>query len=711
MSYRLQTMGRTALVSVLLAASGLAQATDGTNAVVVIDPTDPVSLYVGHYYKAARDIPDHHVIYMPITSSNYTTFRQFQLPIVRAVLTERNLDQLVDFVVLAPSDTFFVAAPGLVVDACSPVSRFSITSAYASVFLDDVFAAGGVPVLYPNPYGRPNSVIPLYFSGFAGYSNGLVSGSGSRQLIGSLLGYTGERGNTVEEIITMIDRSVASDATSPIGTVYYMRTTDAARSGPRHDSYPTVIDEINALGGNAVQINANLPTGQHDAMGVMSGFANTNIENANFTMLPGSFGDHLTSWACTFDNSNQTKASQWIRKGASGSYGAVQEPCNYPNKFPHARMHAFYYQGLPLGAAVWRSLAAFPFQGLLLGDPLTNPYDIPPIAQITVEPGVPGPGLARVSYTASTPKPGASLTSTARVYVDGSFAGVTLSALPLNLNTTIMSDGWHEVRITIHDTTAVRADTSSATGLVVDNLGRSVEFLSLPTSASLNDTLTIDARAFGSGVSEVRLLQHGRIVAATPGREGRIRLPARVLGRGVSNLQLEALYADGMQVRSAPVAIDLTDAAANPSPQAPQSFAYAALLQPSQDRMIHLPFATDGNLSQLSFQVLTAPTQASINAGTGGSSVLITPNANASGMDRLVYRVTGPGGSTEASIRISYDGSLPDDRNGDGEVDIEDLYHITQNPFDITGDGQANSADWQLMEQIIRAEIPFERPR
>ena len=49
----------------------------------------------------------------------------------------------------------------------------------------------------------------------------------------------------------MIDRSVASDETHPLGTDYYMETTDVARSSPRDPFYPAAVDQITGaeLGG------------------------------------------------------------------------------------------------------------------------------------------------------------------------------------------------------------------------------------------------------------------------------------------------------------------------------------------------------------------------------------------------------------------------------------------------------------------------------
>lgn len=44
----------------------------------------------------------------------------------------------------------------------------------------------------------------------------------------------------------------------------------------------------------------------------------------------------------------------------------------------------------------------------------------------------------------------------------------------------------------------------------------------------------------------------------------------------------------------------------------------------------------------------------------------------------------------------------PWDGTGDGRVDVEDLYHLTQNPADINGDGLADEQDLRCLEHYIR---------
>src|SRR5690606_33177530 len=131
---------------------------------------------------------------------------------------------------------------------------------------------------------------------------------------------------------------------------------------------------ITSRGGTASTLSGVLPENHNDCLGIVTGWADPDIDGAPMTLLPGAFADHLTSWAATFDINNQTKISAWIRRGASGSAGTVEEPCNYPGKFPHANLHAFYFQGLSLGEAYFRSLGHLPFQGLFIGDPLTRPF-------------------------------------------------------------------------------------------------------------------------------------------------------------------------------------------------------------------------------------------------------------------------------------------------------------------------------------------------
>jgi hypothetical protein len=354
------------------------------DALLIVDPTRPDAMYIGNYYLDARDIPSAHVLYMDPMASDYeTVFATDNIDALLGTIANRGIQDHCDYIIVAPASSYRVHAPGLVSDGCVPVNNFSLSSVYTMVYIKHRVLSGDMSSARTNRYYSTTN-IPIAFDSEIIWQNGHPSetGNGHRYFIGAYLGYTGERGNTVDEIITMIDRSVAVDGTRPEGTFYFMETTDELRSGPRDGYYDTAVQIITDLGGNAEHLFDVLPLGRHDCLGIMTGWASPDIVGADMTILPGAFCDHLTSYAGHFDTSSQTKMSAWITKGASGSWGTVEEPCNSSGKFPHARMHIYYYQGLSLGEAVLRSVGYIPFQGLLYGDPLTRPFAYLPEVEV-----------------------------------------------------------------------------------------------------------------------------------------------------------------------------------------------------------------------------------------------------------------------------------------------------------------------------------------
>jgi hypothetical protein len=193
-----------------------------------------------------------------------------------------------------------------------------------AIVAGDATEAFGLRVMEPNGYyaGEVSAVAFHSSLGWAGGASTTDLGA-PRYFIGAMLGYTGPRGNTPGEIVAMIDRSVAADGTQPAGTFYFLKTTDYARSSPRHNFFPEVISFIQGLGGQAQQLNGfplpDLPVPRHDCLGILTGWPDPQIAEADMTILPGAFCDHLTSWAGKFDQTQQTTVAEWIAKGASGS--------------------------------------------------------------------------------------------------------------------------------------------------------------------------------------------------------------------------------------------------------------------------------------------------------------------------------------------------------------------------------------------------------
>ena len=645
----------------LAALSAVTQAGGGSeNVLLVVDPTNPESLYVANYYKAARDIPDANVLYMAPGAADYPQFVAERLPGFLGSLAQKNLEDHIDFVVLPSGGSFYIPAPGLVGDACSPVTRFAAPTPFTLAFrAADVL--DGIGSQIKNRYAR-NSWEPQHFDSNITWLGGVPSTAvnARRYYIGAMLGYTGSNGNTLAEVLAMIDRSVASDFTRPSGTFYFMETADPARSDPRENAFPIAVSQLIANGGEGQHLFDWLPYGQHDALGIMTGFAALDIDGANLTLLPGSFADHLTSYAATFDDFSQTKMTRWIAKGASGTAGTVEEPCNYDGKFPHARLHVAYYRGLSLGEAWFRSVGFEPFQGLFLGDPLTRPWAWPPLVDVPGAPSGPVNGTVLLAPTASATASGANI-AYLELHVDGVLQATIANGGSFALDTTRLAEGWHELRVLAFDDTLARHVAAWKGTLEVANSARAVTLGASPLSGDLAQVFDLTFNATGGAVDEVQLLQNERVVASSTLAAGTLSLHGQMLGAGTVHLQARARFTDGREARSTPVTLALAYSGVTTG-ALPQAFSFTKRLTRTNPSgpgpfVLELPATFDDPLASATYTIVTPPAQAAILSSASGPWRVLRPNIGAFGSDSLVFRVTTPAGtSADATVVLEYGG-------------------------------------------------------
>ncbi len=688
----------TILAAVGLAASALtAQTLAGGSpekTLIIIDPTNPTSLYLGNYYKNARGIPDSNVLYIHPNAANFAAFNEQNIPALLGSMDHADIDDHIDLIVVAPGNSFFINAPGLVTDGCSPVRRFSISGAYTMSFIADEILAG-VPITTSNRYMRPTE--GRAFSSSITYLGGSPSGSPSarRYLLGSMLGYTGQRGNTITELIDMIDRSVGVDGTFPAGTFYFMETNDVLRSGPRDGLFDGAVAAIQALGGDAVHLQGILPpNGSHDCLGIMTGIAEMGIDNADITILPGAICDHLTSYAATFDTSAQEKLSRWIANGASGSWGAVEEPCNYSQKFPHPRTHAQYFEGLSLGEALLRGAVFVPFQMLLYGDPLTRPFAHLPDVAITNLPIDPITEDAVVlTYTGTTTHPDATV-SDYELFIDGEKVAEITDGQPLVLLTVQLADGWHELRLLGRDSTLIESAGAFVAPITIDRNGHSASIGSDLTTGDLATEFSFDCSADAAGAVELRLIQNGRVLAASPDCDATFTVFGATLGAGISRVQAEALMYDGSVVRSEPIELDIAFTGTANVPPIASELTKRVLID--EAIAIELPVSSP-NPDTLEYIILQQPTQATLLGDGHAGYVILDPDPGATGTDTIVFQVESPDGLSEpTTVTILYE-PYPLDIDGDGSVTFADFLAFLQNPTDTNLDGVVDDLDRQFL--------------
>jgi hypothetical protein len=648
----LPTALRTSL-ALILAASALRAGGSPENVILIVDPANPESLYVANYYMDKRDIPRGNVIYMTPTVATYAQFNAAQAKGFLGMLQDLKLADHIDYVVLPSGGTFYTASSGTITDQCSPVTRFAAPTPYALVNQRVLLTSGTDSGLH-NHYAGGNDT-PRAFDSSLGWSFGQPNPSGQHYFIGTMLGYTGPNGNTLAEVLAMIDRSVAIDGAHPLGTFYFEHTNDPLRSGPRDPLFPAAVAAITGLGGQAQLQFADLPLGSMDCMGIMTGLAGPNIVGANIGILPGAFCDHLTSLAAMYDSTSQTKMSQWITKGASGTSGTIEEPCNYPGKFPNARLHVWYFQGASLGEAWLRSLDFVPMQELFNGDSLCRPYATFPVVALAGVGTTPVAGTFAPVPSATTTLGGASIASF-ELLVDGRSLSTCGPGGHFTVDTTLLADGWHELRALAYDDTTNKNAGRWIGSFQTDNAGRSAALVPTLLAGNLATRFDFGVTGAGSTLSGLRLLQGSRVVAASAGN-GTLSVFGGNLGAGNVQLQLEAEFTDGKLARSAPVALAIAYTNGTPLNAAPLAFAFTRHLRTDQACVLELPGSFDSDPTTANWTVLTPPAQSALLGSTTSAFRILQPNTGASGTDTLQYRVTTAGGSSNtATITLVYDG-------------------------------------------------------
>jgi uncharacterized protein (TIGR03790 family) len=295
---------------------------------------NPASLRTAKYYAAQRNVPAANLIGLAVPDK--PVIDRDELRQLRSAL----LDKL-------PSN---VQSLLLVWSRPYAVECMSITTA---------FAAGYQPGFCEPGCGR-TTISPLFDT------QGWLPADTTGWLPAMLLPSADE---TLARAV--IDRGVRADASHPPGTVYLVRTQDTARNVRA----PGYID-AEALMGNRVRI-LEKTTPIHEALPSAIAYftgAERVEELHRIEFLPGAAADHLTSTGGILEGATQMAAIEWMRHGATATYGSVSEPCNHLGKFPSPAIFLDHYlRGDTVLEAYWKSVA-MPGQGLFIGEPLARPF-------------------------------------------------------------------------------------------------------------------------------------------------------------------------------------------------------------------------------------------------------------------------------------------------------------------------------------------------
>jgi uncharacterized protein (TIGR03790 family) len=319
-----------ALYTLRAPAEGLGAAVLG----VIYNRGDISSVHIAEYYAAERHIPAANVIGLAIPDR--ARISRDELKGLRADML-RELPSSVQSLLLVWSKPYAVEC-------------MSITMAFAA----------GYQSGFCEPGCRQTTVSPLFDT------QGWLPADTVGWLPAMLL-------PSADEALAraVIERGIKADDSRPPGTVYLVRTQDLGRN-VRAAGYA----DAEELVSNRTLIREISTPIQQPLIGISAYFTGASRveELSKLKFRPGAAADHLTSLGGILDGGGQMSAVEWLRQGATASYGSVSEPCNHLGKFPSPAVFLNHYlRGETLLEAYWKSVA-MPGQGLFIGEPLARPY-------------------------------------------------------------------------------------------------------------------------------------------------------------------------------------------------------------------------------------------------------------------------------------------------------------------------------------------------
>lgn len=377
-----------------------------------------------------------------------------------------------------------------------------------------------------------------------------------------LLGWSGSRGMTLEEIKSQLEISAAADGTQPEAGVYF-EVNDNVRSTTRGWQFEPA---HRTLAGSTLEVVAGSSAPVADSlMGVMAGRASLQARDYG-TLKAGAYADHLTSFGALFHDPDQTKLTEWLRNGAAGSAGTVVEPGSLEvpvslwAKFPAARFFEHYVSGCTMIESLFQSTRS-PLQILFVGDPLCQPWARPPmLALINMADNPDAPIRGRAEFISSSLGPPGDSTSLNLFLLNGRPVVQSGQSNRLILDSLRIHDGYHEIRAVSYVGNPVRQQGLALSSFITRNKAQGAQLGGYTSgqSADLSKPLEFTISADGKPMDAAVLAQE-RILARAPYEDGMtLSIDPLQVGAGPVSFQAAVVYAGGMAVRSPPLSLVLT---------------------------------------------------------------------------------------------------------------------------------------------------------
>ena len=523
------------------------------NVLLVVNQNSEASLTIANYYIRLRDIPPQNVLYLDwkggLEKTGGVAFRDQILTPILKTIDERKLSAQIDYVVYSSDFPWSVNLQNLFPDEKIPKQMRPLASITGATFLwpyvmqkSPAMLALGVNWYVPD--GTPDNLAnckkiqEVLSQGFRGRYAWQRGGKrmkdlkeGQRYFLSVMLGVTQGRGNTVEEIARYLVSAAGADGTRPDGTFYFMQNNDV-RSKTRHACFQSVVDLLREEGAKAVMKQGRLPQGAQDVVGLTVGASKFDVPAAKMRILPGAICEHLTSFGGYMGKDvGQTPLSEFLRAARRAPRGRWPSRYAIQGKFPLPTVHLHYYRGCSLAEAFYQSVAS-PYQLLIVGDPLCQPWAKPPACDLF--------GLKEGQTVSGTLPVNLRMAPTAKlceVYLDGVLRSFTKPGAKSGLDTTKLADGYHELRMVAVNDDPIETRGRFVVGLNVENKsGKNLALQARPAQrVGFDDRLVLEAS--GPDLKRVVFRQNSRTLGQADPPGLTLELEAKTLGRGPARLQ------------------------------------------------------------------------------------------------------------------------------------------------------------------------------
>ena len=379
---------------------------------VVVNQNSTNSIQLANYYCESRQIPPQNVLRINWSGNVYTwaetDYNSVLLNPLLAMFAARQLTNQIDYVVLSMDIPY----------------QISSSRSFADNGTTSTLFYGFKPDLNP-----PCSLAPGSANLYAGSESSFRAvpplSAASNSFLVSMI--TSSNLAAARQIVA---QGVASDGTFPTQTVYLSKNPYDAARNVRFVLYDNAIFNARVRGYPAMQRNvAFTPNGLGSTFGFQGGTQDYTLSGVSVS--PGGIADNLTSYGGLISGApDQMNMLAFLAAGAVGTFGTVDEPCNYLEKFPNPMDYFYQARGFSLAEAYYQSVTN-PYQGLMVAEPLAAPFARPSTGAWT---GLPANAVLRgvtnlsLQITAADPSRPVSQVD---LFLDGTFLRTLTNIAPL----------------------------------------------------------------------------------------------------------------------------------------------------------------------------------------------------------------------------------------------------------------------------------------